>query len=45
MDIVFTKMHGLGNDFAVVNALQQPFTLKPEQIARLGDRHFGIGFD
>ncbi len=45
MEIAFTKMHGLGNDFAVINALQQPFTLKPEQIARLGDRHFGIGFD
>lgn len=45
MRIRFTKMHGLGNDFVVIDALRQRF--KPtEAVARyLGDRHFGVGFD
>ncbi|MBF0470973.1 MAG: diaminopimelate epimerase [Gammaproteobacteria bacterium] len=41
----FTKMHGLGNDFMVINCLDRPFTLSSTQIAQLGDRHFGVGFD
>lgn len=41
----FTKMHGLGNDFMVVDAISQPFRLRPEMIRQLADRHFGIGFD
>ncbi len=41
----FTKMHGLGNDFIVINAIEQPFTLTPQQIQHLSDRHRGIGFD
>jgi len=45
MDFPFTKMHGIGNDFAVLNCLEQAFNLTPEQIRLLGDRHFGIGFD
>ena len=45
MELNFTKMHGLGNDFAVIDCFQQEFTLTPEQIRSLGDRHFGIGFD
>lgn len=45
MQLRFTKMHGLGNDFAVIDCRKQPFTLDAAQIARLGDRHFGIGFD
>lgn len=45
MSIAFTKMHGLGNDFAVIEALQNEFSSRPEQISRLADRHFGIGFD
>jgi diaminopimelate epimerase len=45
MEIAFTKMHGLGNDFAVIDCMQQEFSLTPEQIRSLGDRHFGIGFD
>lgn len=42
----FTKMHGLGNDFMVVDAVRQPF-FRPEAapIARWADRHTGIGFD
>ena len=45
MDLHFTKMHGLGNDFIVLNNLHNEYTLSPEQITLLGDRHFGIGFD
>lgn len=43
--ITFTKMHGLGNDFVVIDAINQRIELMPEQIRRLSDRHFGIGFD
>ena len=45
MEIRFTKMHGLGNDFIVLNNLGGDYRLNSEQISRLGDRHFGIGFD
>jgi diaminopimelate epimerase len=45
MSIAFTKMHGLGNDFIVIEALKKKFHGSPEQIRRLADRHFGIGFD
>ena len=38
-------MHGLGNDFIVIEALKKKFHGSPEQIRRLADRHFGIGFD
>ena len=41
----FSKMHGLGNDFVVVDCRTQPLNLDVAQIARLGDRHFGVGFD
>jgi len=41
----FSKMHGLGNDFMVVDAISQPFRLGPELIRELADRNFGIGFD
>lgn len=41
----FTKMHGLGNDFMVIDGVTQPVHLEPEQIRQLADRHFGIGFD
>ena len=43
--INFTKMHGLGNDFVVIDAINQHIALIPEQIKKLSDRHFGIGFD
>ncbi len=43
--LAFTKMHGLGNDFMVVDAISQPFRLRPDMIRSLADRHFGIGFD
>ncbi|MDD5115147.1 MAG: diaminopimelate epimerase, partial [Methylobacter sp.] len=41
----FTKMHGLGNDFMVIDAINQQIDLTPEQVQRLSDRHFGVGFD
>lgn len=45
MKINFTKMHGLGNDFMVIDAISQPISLLPAQIKELSDRHFGVGFD
>ncbi len=41
----FTKMHGLGNDFVVVNAMNHPFDWKSKVISALGNRFTGIGFD
>ncbi|WP_114416701.1 diaminopimelate epimerase [Marinospirillum perlucidum] len=41
----FTKMQGLGNDFMMVDLISQKARLRTEQIRRLADRHFGIGFD
>lgn len=41
----FTKMHGLGNDFMVVDGVTQNVFLSKEQIKKLADRNFGIGFD
>ena len=41
----FSKMHGIGNDFVMLDCRQQPFDLDTAEIRRLGDRHFGVGFD
>ena len=41
----FTKMHGIGNDFVLVDARQAPLALTPAQIRALADRHTGVGFD
>ncbi|BFI64099.1 MULTISPECIES: diaminopimelate epimerase [Yersinia pseudotuberculosis complex] len=41
----FSKMHGLGNDFMVVDAVTQNVYFSPELIRRLADRHTGVGFD
>lgn len=43
--IPFTKMHGIGNDFVVINALSTPFNSTQLAISELADRHVGIGFD
>lgn len=43
--LVFNKMHGLGNDFAVVNALSTPINLSTRLIAHYAQRHTGIGYD
>ncbi|HEB62938.1 MAG TPA: diaminopimelate epimerase [Gammaproteobacteria bacterium] len=45
MRIHFTKMHGLGNDFIVIDAINQNIDLTTEQIHFMADRHFGIGCD
>ncbi len=45
MLIRFTKMHGLGNDFMLMDLISQEVRLRPEQIQQLADRRRGIGFD
>ena len=45
MKLRFTKMHGLGNDFVVIDAMRQTIELTPELARHLGDRHFGVGCD
>lgn len=45
MKLKFTKMHGAGNDFVVIDATQSPFALDAKGIQRLSERHLGIGFD
>ncbi|MCY4265024.1 MAG: diaminopimelate epimerase [Gammaproteobacteria bacterium] len=45
MQIAFTKMHGLGNDFILVDGINQKVQINSAQIRHLADRHFGIGFD
>ena len=45
MYLEFTKMHGLGNDFMVVDLITQRAYLDTLTIQRLADRHFGVGFD
>lgn len=44
-DISFTKMHGLGNDFMVIDATHKPFYPDAAKISQWADRHCGIGFD
>ncbi|MGC1497305.1 MAG: diaminopimelate epimerase [Sulfitobacter sp.] len=41
----FMKMHGLGNDFVVVDARAQDVLITPEIAKGISDRHFGVGFD
>ena len=41
----FTKMHGLGNDFMVIDGISQHFDPAAAPIAEWADRHRGIGFD
>ncbi|GLS04541.1 diaminopimelate epimerase [Chitiniphilus shinanonensis] len=45
MKLRFTKMHGLGNDFVVLDGVRQQVRLDAELLRRLGHRNFGIGFD
>jgi diaminopimelate epimerase len=45
MQIEFTKMHGLGNDFVVIDAISQDVALTDIQVRFIADRHFGIGCD
>ncbi len=45
MKLKFTKMHGAGNDFIVIDAINQEIMLSAPQYRRLADRRFGIGAD
>lgn len=45
MSLRFSKMHGLGNDFVIVDCREHPLALDTAAIRQLGDRHFGVGFD
>lgn len=45
MKLPFSKMHGIGNDFVMVDCRQQPFALSEAQIRAIADRHTGVGFD
>lgn len=45
MRLRFSKMHGLGNDFVVIDGVSQKVRLSPERIRQLADRHLGIGCD
>ncbi len=45
MGLKFTKMHGLGNDFVVIDGVRQRVALTAEDVRRIADRHFGVGCD
>jgi diaminopimelate epimerase len=45
MNLKFTKMHGAGNDFVMLDGVRQNIQLTPEQFRLLADRHFGVGCD
>lgn len=45
MKLKFTKMHGAGNDFVVLDGYSRPLALTSDQVRALADRHFGIGAD
>lgn len=45
MHLRFTKMHGLGNDFVVIDGVRQQVDLSAAQVRHLADRHFGVGCD
>jgi diaminopimelate epimerase len=45
MLLKFTKMHGAGNDFVMLDGVHQDIKLSPEQLRMLADRHFGVGCD
>jgi len=43
--LAFSKMHGLGNDFVMIDAVRQDIRLTSDQVRWLADRHFGVGCD
>ncbi len=45
MLLKFTKMHGAGNDFVVIDLISQRYKLRPRDVRQLADRHFGVGCD
>lgn len=44
-ELLFTKMHGIGNDFVVLDGINQVVNLSSAQVQRIADRHFGVGCD
>ena len=44
-NISFLKMHGLGNDFVIIDSRHKRINLTADIIRKLGDRNFGVGFD
>ena len=44
-NLPFMKMHGLGNDFVVLDARDREYALSKKIISSIADRHFGVGFD
>ena len=45
MKLQFTKMHGLGNDFVVIDGVHQRVSLNTERVRRIANRHLGVGCD
>ncbi|SFN39130.1 diaminopimelate epimerase [Dokdonella immobilis] len=45
MALAFSKMHGIGNDFVLIDCRERPLPLDTAAIRRIGHRHFGVGFD
>lgn len=45
MKIRFTKMHGLGNDFVMIDAISQQVNITPDRARKIADRNFGVGCD
>jgi diaminopimelate epimerase len=45
MKLAFTKMHGAGNDFVVIDSTKEPFSLSRAQLQRIANRHLGVGCD
>ena len=45
MELLFTKMHGCGNDFVVIDNRNQQLELNKDEIKLICDRHYGIGCD
>lgn len=45
LKLPFSKMHGIGNDFVVLDCRDAPFSISAAQIRAMADRHTGVGFD
>jgi diaminopimelate epimerase len=45
MQLKFTKMHGAGNDFVMIDLISQRYILRPRDVRKLADRRFGVGCD
>lgn len=45
MNLRFTKMHGAGNDFVVIDGVRAAVKLNEQQIRKIADRHTGVGCD